>query len=272
MRNDSDFLTNVTRTDAIKVLGFGQGSVGHGRDSRYWDRDDRRRDEDYNEDDVEHDSKVVVDNESTEKGIDTVKGKNGKEKASKDGGSKGLVQKGVGLYNEDGRKELKMYEEEYEASLKSAGISGKEKEIKNSLLHVEDNREQNQAVDSDNEYDDGIDIHDPRMEEYGGDSQHDKGDQSDVRTIRNEDKKGASNSLDADGKDENYAKDNGEDSLSLSEKDSFINSDSGDTDSRHASSVGQSTSKSRSDLKKRPKRRKFSGNLLFFLTQCEFTT
>nr|XP_011458403.1 PREDICTED: uncharacterized protein LOC101312505 isoform X2 [Fragaria vesca subsp. vesca] len=48
--DDSDFLTNVTRTQTSKVLGFGKGSVTHGRDSRYWDTDDRRRDEDYNED------------------------------------------------------------------------------------------------------------------------------------------------------------------------------------------------------------------------------
>lgn len=59
--NDTDFLTNVTRTDRLKVLKFGQGSVAHGRDSRYWDKDDRRRDEDYNEEAVEHSTVGVQD-------------------------------------------------------------------------------------------------------------------------------------------------------------------------------------------------------------------
>ncbi|KAI6691207.1 hypothetical protein NL676_028035 [Syzygium grande] len=54
LKSDLDFLANVTRTESVKVLGFGQGSVAHGRDSRYWDRDDRRRDEDYSEEVVEN--------------------------------------------------------------------------------------------------------------------------------------------------------------------------------------------------------------------------
>ncbi|CAG7897285.1 unnamed protein product, partial [Brassica rapa] len=81
---DGDFLTNVTRIDPGKVLEFGHGSVVHGRDSRYWDKDDRRRDDDYNEDEVEH---------------------------------KPIQVKGVGLYNEAGRNELNKYEAEYQASL-----------------------------------------------------------------------------------------------------------------------------------------------------------
>ncbi|KAF8112888.1 hypothetical protein N665_0059s0026 [Sinapis alba] len=73
---DGDFLTNVTRIDPGKVL--------HGRDSRYWDKDDRRRDDDYNEV-----KKVPV--------------------------------KGIGLYNEAGRNELNKYEAEYQASLVKGG-------------------------------------------------------------------------------------------------------------------------------------------------------
>ncbi|CAF2043825.1 unnamed protein product [Brassica napus] len=95
---DGDFLANVTRIDPEKVLEFGQGSVVHGRDSRYWDKDDRRRDDDYNEDGVEHlseDKHVVA----------QVKGN-------------------VGFYNEAGRNELNKYEAEYQASLVNGGGGG----------------------------------------------------------------------------------------------------------------------------------------------------
>ncbi|KAJ6952517.1 hypothetical protein NC653_041603 [Populus alba x Populus x berolinensis] len=285
MKND-DFLTNVTRTDTIKVLGFGQGSVGHGRDSRYWDRDDRRRDEDYNEDDVEHDSKVHRDGESSEKVHNLVKVKNYKEKVKRV-----EDRKGVGLYNEDGRKELKMYEKEYEASLKSTGNLGNKSDIKNLLLDDEENGEQNGAADSENDYDDGIDFHDPRTEEYGGDSEHDEENSSET-TVHVKDNREPSRFLDAktkdqnssflDGKtkdqnssfldaktkDQNSAKDNQEDSSSLLEKGSLNsqNSDDGSTDSRHADNIGgRSTSKSRSDSKKKSKRHKYSGCGMKFL-------
>ncbi|KAJ6859120.1 hypothetical protein NC652_041423 [Populus alba x Populus x berolinensis] len=274
MKND-DFLTNVTRTDTIKVLGFGQGSVGHGRDSRYWDRDDRRRDEDYNEDDVEHDSKVHRDGESSEKVHNLVKVKNYKEKAKRV-----EDRKGVGLYNEDGRKELKMYEKEYEASLKSMGNLGNKSDIKNLLLDDEENGEQNGAADSENDYDDGIDFHDPRTEEYGGDSEHDKEENSSETTVHVKDnrepssfldaktKDQNSSFLDAKTKDQNSAKDNQEDFSSLLEKGSLNsqNSDDGNTDSRHADNIGgRSTSKSRSDSKKKSKRHKYSGCGMKFL-------
>lgn len=255
---NNDFLSNVTRTDSIKVLGFGQGSVGHGRDSRYWDRDDRRRDEDYNEDDVDNDSKLSGDDESSEKGHNSVKVKNDKEEAVRV-----EDRKGAGLYNEDGRKELKMYEKEYEASLKNTGKLRKENEIKNLLLDDEDDVDQNGAADSENEYDDGIDSHDRHMEEYGGDSEPNKEDRSSETTVHIEDNRASSNFLDAETKDQNIAKDNLEDSMSLLEKGSLNskNSDDGDTDSRNVHNIGgHSTSKSRSDSKKKPKRRKFSGS------------
>ncbi|KAH8490015.1 hypothetical protein H0E87_022516 [Populus deltoides] len=255
---NNDFLANVTRTDSIKVLGFGQGSVGHGRDSRYWDRDDRRRDEDYNEDDVDNDSKLSGDDESSEKGHNSVKVKNDKEEAVRV-----EDRKGAGLYNEDGRKELKMYEKESEASLKNTGKLRKENEIKNLLLDDEDDVDQNGAADSENEYDDGIDSHDRHMEEYGGDSEPNKEDRSSETTVHIEDNRASSNFLDAETKDQNIAKDNLEDSMSLLEKGSLNsqNSDDGDTDSRNVHNIGgHSTSKSRSDSKKKSKRRKFSGS------------
>ncbi|KAJ6744825.1 TRANSMEMBRANE PROTEIN (DUF616) [Salix purpurea] len=262
MKND-DFLTNVTRTDTIKVLGFGQGSVGHGRDSRYWDRDDRRRDEDYNEDDVEHDSKVLRDGESSEKGHNLVRVKNYKEKVK---AKRVEDRKGVGLYNEDGRKELKMYEKEYEASLKSTGKLGNKSDINFLLLDDEDTGEQNGAVDSENDYNDGIDFHDPRMEEYGADSEHDKEENSSETTVHVKDNSESSNFLDAKTKDENIAKENQEDSMSLLEKGSLNSQNSGDgnTDSRHANNIGgHSTSKSRPDSKKKSKRHKSGCGMKF---------
>ncbi|KAJ6884699.1 hypothetical protein NC652_031643 [Populus alba x Populus x berolinensis] len=255
---NNDFLANVTRTDSVKVLGFGQGSVGHGRDSRYWDRDDRRRDEDYNEDDVGNDSKLSGDDESSEKGHNSVKVKNDKEEALRV-----EDRKGAGLYNEDGRKELKMYEKEYEDSLKNTGKLRKENEIKNLLLDDEDDVDQNGAADSENEYDDGIDSHDRHMEEYGGDSEPNKEDRSSETTVHIEDNRASSNFLDAETEDQNIAKDNLEDSMSLLEKSSLNsqNSDDGDTDSRNVHNIGgHSTSKSRSDSKKKSKHRKFSGS------------
>ncbi|CAL0329843.1 unnamed protein product [Lupinus luteus] len=47
---DSDFLTNVPRIDRKKVIDFENTPGEHGRDSRYWDKVDWRRDDDYNED------------------------------------------------------------------------------------------------------------------------------------------------------------------------------------------------------------------------------
>ncbi|KAF9670647.1 hypothetical protein SADUNF_Sadunf13G0090600 [Salix dunnii] len=255
---NNDFLANVTRTDSIKVLGFGHGSVGHERDSRYWDRDDRRRDVDYNEDDVDTDSKLSGDGESSEKGHNSVKVKNGKEEAPRV-----EDRKGAGLYNEDGRKELKMYEKEYEASLKNTGKLKKQNEIKNLLLDDEDEVDKNGAADSENEYDDGIDSHDRHMEEYRGDSEPNKEDRSNETTVHIKDNRASSNFLDAETKDQNIARDNQEDSMSFLEKGSLNsqNSDDGDTNSRNVHNIGgHSTSKSRSDSKKKSKRHKFSGS------------
>lgn len=113
VENDSDFLTNVTRTQG-KVLQFGHGSVAHGRDSRYWDKDDRRRDDDYNEEDLER----VTDGD-LDKNQSPPDGKRSDKKSL----SKGLDHDGNGLYNEAGRDELKKYEAKYQASLENAGHS-----------------------------------------------------------------------------------------------------------------------------------------------------
>ncbi|KAF2290985.1 hypothetical protein GH714_017851 [Hevea brasiliensis] len=134
MKNDLDFLTNVTRTDNFRVLGFGQGSVGHGRDSRYWDRDDRRREGDYNEDDVTHDGKEARGG-SAEKDHDPVEVKVGKEKTSQDDPFKGLEQRGVGLYNEDGRNELKRESSSlHDAETKDQSIAKDSQEVSDNML------------------------------------------------------------------------------------------------------------------------------------------
>ncbi|KAJ9145997.1 hypothetical protein P3X46_028319 [Hevea brasiliensis] len=259
MKNDLDFLTNVTRTDNFRVLGFGQGSVGHGRDSRYWDRDDRRREGDYNEDDVTHDGKEARGG-SAEKDHDPVEVKVGKEKTSQDDPFKGLEQRGVGLYNEDGRNELKRYEAEYEASLKNTSQSRNENDNKNQLLDDEDNGEQNELVDTDNEYDDGTDSHDPHMEEYG-DSENESGDHTAIGISHDNDGRESSSLHDAETKDQSIAKDSQEVSDNMLEK--SLNSRTMDnihSNSRQVRATGsQSTSKSQTDSK-RKRRRKFSGS------------
>lgn len=150
----NDFLTNVSRINMSKVK-FGHGSVTHGRDSRYWDGDDRRRDEDYNED-------VVDKNAKDEEVHHGVKGKNNSKK-SHTGKIQGTDHHG--FYNEAGRDELKKYEEKYEASLKNVGQKGEESEAGNRVSDDGNLDMENMEIDIDDEYDDGIDSHDARMEE-----------------------------------------------------------------------------------------------------------
>lgn len=154
-----DFLTNVTRFTTPNVK-FGHGSEGRGRDSRYWDRDDRRRDEDYNED--AYKSSVLSDDESR-KGHISSKVKSPTKK------SKSHLNKGTdhhGLYNEAGRNELKMYEEKYEASLKNVGQEGVETEVGNHVSDGGNSDMDNEDLEVDDEYDDAIDSHDAHVDDY----------------------------------------------------------------------------------------------------------
>lgn len=120
-KNDMDFLSTVTRTMNYKDVKFGHGSFGVGLDSRYWDRDDRRRDFEYNGDDLELANANDV-NPSTEKDrkLESQRSGHGHRNSNMK-----LVEDEIsaGLYNEAGRSELKHYEAEYEASLKSIGES-----------------------------------------------------------------------------------------------------------------------------------------------------
>uniref|UniRef100_A0A0D3HJ81 TOD1/MUCI70 glycosyltransferase-like domain-containing protein n=1 Tax=Oryza barthii TaxID=65489 RepID=A0A0D3HJ81_9ORYZ len=130
-----------------KELKFGHGGGGRSaQDSRYWDRDDRRRDEDYSEDEKEKisgasgnnagvsDKVVTSDSAVEEKGLTMDTGGAADKEAAEvaEGG------KGGTLYNEGGRKELEQYEA---AAMGAAGTGIRE-------------------VDPDDEYDDGIDAQD----------------------------------------------------------------------------------------------------------------
>ncbi|XP_044475423.1 uncharacterized protein LOC123203217 [Mangifera indica] len=161
--NEIDFLTNVTRRDTFKVLGFGKGSVMQGRDSRYWDKDDRRRDDNYNEDEVER-SSTAAKGGSNNMGHVLVKMVNGNKKISHDDPHKGLDGKGVDLYNEAGRDELKIYEAKYEASLKNLGQSGNAKGIGNQQSEDKDFEMRSEAMDVDDEYDNNAEFHDTQVE------------------------------------------------------------------------------------------------------------
>ncbi|KAJ4827030.1 hypothetical protein Tsubulata_018199 [Turnera subulata] len=258
VKNDTDFLANVTRTDAVKVLGFGKDSVGHGRDSRYWENDDRRRDEDYDEDDVEKKREVKV-------GKKKKKEKEEEDEEEEEGEkvSQGVVdgRGGVGLYNEDGRKELRMYEQEYEASLKDGQMPRRKGNGKNSLL---DDEEQNEGGVSDNEYDDGIDSHDPRVEDDGDSELDVKVEDSEVgggSHDEDDDGRGSSGVRDGESKDHSVVGKDVEETpvrqLGKGSSKSHILGGS-DSNSRHVSTVGgESASKSRSDSKRKTRRRRF---------------
>ncbi|PNY08792.1 hypothetical protein L195_g005326 [Trifolium pratense] len=192
VKNDSDFLTNVPRIEK-KVLGFGHASGGHGRDSRYWDKDDRRRDGDYDEDMKEQISRDLGDaNAEDDARVKT----NLEIKSSQDGSYKGLKRKGVGLYNEAGRHELKRYEAEYEASLKNVRHSA---ESDGKLPHDADMEKKNAAVDIDDEYDDFFDAHDGQTEESAdGGNMSGKHVNSDALSLDDEVQKESHGSLDND--------------------------------------------------------------------------
>ncbi|XP_030534793.1 uncharacterized protein LOC115743899 [Rhodamnia argentea] len=257
-KSDLDFLANVTRTENVKVLGFGRGSVAHGRDSRYWDRDDRRRDEDYSEEVVEN-TKVTSNNASFDKGRMSSKGRNGGKKSSVDD-SRGVNRRVVGLYNEAGRNELKMYEAEYEASLKSSRQSVKQTGNKNQLS---DTGDENEEFDAEDDYD-GIDLHDAHDTVLSDD-----GDDSDFTMSHEVNKKSyqgngqeSSNKFEFGTKGRNVAEVADEASKKSSQKES-VNIDSLDslkTNSRRKSvSDGHATKRS---TKRKSKRRSCEMKLL----------
>uniref|UniRef100_A0ACD5X3U3 Uncharacterized protein n=1 Tax=Avena sativa TaxID=4498 RepID=A0ACD5X3U3_AVESA len=143
-------LPEWNRSKNWKQLKFGHGGGGRSaRDSRYWDQDDRRRDEDYSEDEKDKISgasgKTSDAGGSSEKGVSSDPGVEEKGLTLETGGGaeKEVAEaaegeKGENLYNEGGRKEL----EQYEAASMGAAVTGM------------------REVDPDDEYDDGIDAQD----------------------------------------------------------------------------------------------------------------
>ncbi|XAR55631.1 hypothetical protein NMG60_11035762 [Bertholletia excelsa] len=243
---DSDFLTNVTRTQRFKVLKFGHGSGAHGRDSRYWDKDDRRRDEDYGED-VSERANVDAQHGST-------KHKNANKK-SLSNEYKSSETRGGGLYNEAGRNELRMYEAEYEASLKNVGDSREENRNKNQFHNSEHVGLQKEEVNVDDEYDDGIDLHDTQLDEYD-EAIHDNKDQLDVSKLQNMGSNESSDTFDMRNKDQDIAEE--ETSTSFSEK-SFSKSQHSDKiskSSRHVSLLNDQSARSSTPAKHSVSKRK----------------
>lgn len=244
INNDTDFLMDVTRIQRPGELKFGHGSVAHGRDSRYWDRDDRRRDEDYTEEEQER-----AQDGSVDKVHSPVKKR---EKISHNDQSHDHHRHG--LYNEAGRNELKMYEAEYEASLKNTEKS------------TDTDGRVHRALDEVDEYDDGIDLQDDQMEETddaGTDAMdqfsdtkahNSNGDASFVHHTRqneqNNDEEGDEASADLYGKESRS--DSQQDKVSLISE---------GANSAEGQAVRKPVSEKRSASKKK-KRRKFSGNFL----------
>ncbi|KAF8411862.1 hypothetical protein HHK36_004421 [Tetracentron sinense] len=265
LNSDLDFLTNVTRSKSSKVLKFGQGSVAHGRDSRYWDRDDRRRDEEYNEDTVEHTS-IGANDGSTDNNM-KMKERIGSDQVSlyntpkKSNGKQRSDHKSIGLYNEAGRDELKLYEAEYEASLKNVGQSRQEYSNKHEQIDGDDLGVQNEEINSDDEYDDGIDSHDARMEDYD-DIRNDSGDHSDLALSQNDNGGESSKVLVSgirDPKSAEKAEDSDDVFSNFSKEDSLLNSQSSDNakiDARHVNVVNGRSAKRSSSEKRSASRRK----------------
>ena len=234
----NDFLTNVTRITTSQV-SFGHGSMAHGRDSRYWDGDDRRRDEDYNED--------VIYKSNTSKADVFGKGhvpNRGKNPAKRSNSNTIRGTNHHGLYNEAGRNELKMYEEKYEASLKNIGQSGSE--IKERNLNTD-----NEEIDIDDEYDDGIDLRDARTNDYDN-ARHENEENSELPESQSGD--GGDNAK-AHYIPEVLVEDSSEDSsaeIQISDNIDGKHKEGGDSN-------GQSKSSSDKQSKKRGRHHKFSG-------------
>ncbi|GAA0156938.1 hypothetical protein LIER_14312 [Lithospermum erythrorhizon] len=244
--NDTDFLTDVTRTEKPKVLKFGQGSVKHGKDSRYWDRDDRRRDEDYSDKDLEQ-----IHEDSINKDHVSVNVKNSDSLSTGSGSNNGVHKKNSVLYNEAGRDELKRYEAEYEASMKSIRQSNDVKK-----LGVDpDVQAQNENIDADDGYDDGMDLQDAQMDDDSKDL-HENEQQSDIL-------EDGESSLEFSRRNVEEANESFRD-LSVDEFSAGSrNPDKVQTKSGHVNLDSQSIKKSTTDkkrnTKKKPKRRRNSG-------------
>ncbi|XP_057736431.1 uncharacterized protein LOC130951741 isoform X1 [Arachis stenosperma] len=232
---ESDFLTNIPRIEK-KVLEFGQGSGGHGRDSRYWDRDDRRRDDDYNEDMMKQTGGDTDDGKAE---VVLLKKKKNDVKSSQGYSDTGVKRKGSGLYNEAGRHELRRYEEEYEASLKNAGRLG---EGDGKMSHDSDPNKKNAMDDIDDDYDDFFDFHESEVDDSDN-SKHVRGkvSSSNVLALDNGFQQESHDSFDAGTNDDDISEGDGGASFSNKRK-------------------ASSSKKSQPETKRKSRHRKFSGS------------
>ncbi|KAL3830276.1 hypothetical protein ACJIZ3_019078 [Penstemon smallii] len=256
--NDTDFLMDVTRIQNSQELKFGHGSVAHGRDSRYWDKDDRRRDEDYSEEELERVQDGSVDKFDTPE-------KNGDKKSSFDKSHKVLDHRGDGLYNEAGRNELKMYEAEYEASLKNTGEST-DVHGKTNQQSRDTDESRHRTLDDADDYDDGIDLQDDQMEEYD-DVGHDDKDNSGASEPHKIGIRKSSHVHHASNKKQQIVEEADKTSNDLYREESLsesqyaeINANSGHANFAEGQHVRKLMPVRHSRSKKKPKRRKFSGS------------
>ncbi|GMJ02179.1 hypothetical protein like AT4G09630 [Hibiscus trionum] len=257
LKGDSDFLTNVTRMENFKILNFGNGSVSHGRDSRYWDRDDRRRDDDYNEDAVENN---ITDSRDASLDVGHVPTKVKNKKGTSLDSDRDLDRRVVGLYNEAGRNELKMYEAEYEASLKNGGKSKKELGNSHQLSDSKDFGTRDEVDDAGDQYNDGIDSSDTQKDEYD-DFTRDKEYILDEAKFHDDNVNESSLPLNAKTTKEHIVKEVKEDSTLYRETSRSQDVDDVDASSHHVGSFSRKSGKSpKAGSKKKPRRRKFSGS------------
>ncbi|KAD2805807.1 hypothetical protein R6Q59_029192 [Mikania micrantha] len=248
---DLDFLANVTRTERSKILKFGHGFVGHGRDSRYWDKDDRRRDEDYDED-LAGRTEIGVNDESLVNDSVQLKAYERQKKLSEENRRRSN-HRVTGLYNEAGRNELKMYEAEYEASLKGVSVSKKDTKGIHHLPDGTDKQKHKDEDDLDDEYNDEIDMHDIRLEDYNaglGNDQH-----SNVKVSQSLDGGGYSSKDDTD-----VPNDESKHGVSVDDLDSDkLKTNTSPVSVNDMDSSRRAISERRITSKKRTKRRKYSG-------------
>ncbi|XP_051139473.1 uncharacterized protein LOC127257162 [Andrographis paniculata] len=255
--NDMDFLKDVTRIQQSNELKFGRGSVSHGGDSRYWEKDDRRRDEGYSEEELEKTHVGSVDK------FDNL-GKDTEKKSYSTQSRNFLDHRGHGLYNEAGRNELKMYEAEYEASLQG---SGNTKNVSNQNQESSSaNGREHRILDDFDEYDDGMYLQDDQIEEDDDVWRNDK-DRSDATKSHAVDSGETLHVHHARDKKQNVNEEADKETSGLHGKESLSDTHQTEIDqnSGHASSIESLSNrrmnpKKRSVSKKKPKRRKSSGS------------
>ncbi|CAH9136247.1 unnamed protein product [Cuscuta epithymum] len=244
--DNMDFLTNVTRTKGHKVH-FGHGSFKLGRDSQDWDKDDRRRDNDYSEEELERNRNATLDMSQS-----PPRGKKGDEKKSSSSESViGLDRRREGLYNEAGRDELKVYEAEYQASLNSIDQSHEGNNSKNHPSDITDNGKKSEIA--------GFDRADTNTEGYD-EYVHEDEDYSTAVTMNK------THSFDKhdDGINNKNAEDAGKVSSALFNDESFLKSRyfKGSTNSIHDSQSARTASEKQPVSRKRSKKRPCEMKLL----------